>query len=240
MKAIFTISFPEQEEALKSLLRESRERPGFYLLLGVATFVVTLALVIGSWESLICGALMAPLLYPVLSLSLAVVTSSRLALYRSLKVLLRSLLFIVAMAAASAFLFSAFLDEVPGLTVRPSLPVFMIAFAAGLAVAYSWVKHEFSAALPGVAMTVSLLPPLVGVGAGLAWFNYDLISQSLLLLLINWLGVIGAAVIVFSLFGFSPFQQEEEEKIKEEAVERRIQASALAESSGAAVSFKNF
>lgn len=230
MTSIFTVSFPEQEEAIKTLLKESRERNGFYLLLGIATFVVTLGLLINSLEAIIGGALVAPLLYPILSLALAVVTSSRLSLSRSLKLLGRASVFVVAVAAASAFLFSAFSN--PGaiiIATEPSLPVLMIAFASGLAVAYAWVKRDFSASLPGVAMSVAILPPLAGVGIGLVFLSYQIISQSILLLIINWLGMTGAAIIIFSLFGFSPLQKVEEQKIDEEIVEAKVQKKAIAE-----------
>ena len=230
MTSIFTVSFPEQEEALKTLLKESRERNGFYLLLGIATFVVTLGLLVNSLEAVIGGALVAPLLYPILSLALAVVTSSRLSLRRSLKLLGKASALVVAVSAATAFLFGAFTNSSAIiLATVPSLPVFLIAFASGLAVAYAWVKQEISAALPGVAMSVSILPPLAGVGAGLVLLSYDLVSQSILLLIINWLGMTGAAIIVFSLFGFSPLQGEEEEKIVEETEEMKIQQQAIAE-----------
>lgn len=230
MDSIFTVSFPEQEEALKTLLKESRERNGFYWLLGVAAFVVTLGLLINSLEAVIGGALLAPLLYPILSLALAVVTSSRLSLRRSLKFLGKASALVIVVGAATTFLFGAFTNSSAIiLATMPSLPVFLIAFASGLAVTYAWVKQELSAALPGVAMSVSILPPLAGVGAGLVLLSYDLVSQSLLLLIINWLGMTGAAIIVFSLFGFSPLQGEEEEKIVEEAEELKIQQQAIAE-----------
>ena len=230
MTSIFTVSFPEQEEAIKTLLKESRERNGFYLLLGIATFVVTLGLLINSLEAIIGGALVAPLLYPILSLALAVVTSSRLSLGRSLKLLGRASVFVVIISALSGFVFSAFTNpSAVILATAPSLPVFMIAFASGLAVAFAWVKRDFSAALPGVAMTVSILPPLAGVGIGLVFFSYQIISQSILLLIINWLGMTGAAIIVFSLFGFSPLQKVEEQKISEETGESKIQKKAIAE-----------
>ncbi len=230
MTSIFTISFPEQEEALKTLLKESRERNGFYLLLGIATFVVTLGLLVNSLEAVIGAALVAPLLYPILSLALAVVTSSRLSLHRSLKLLGKASALVIIVSAATAFLFGAFTNSSAIiLATVPSLPVFLIAFASGLAVAYAWVKQEISAALPGVAMSVSILPPLAGVGAGLVLLSYDLVSQSILLLIINWLGMTGAAIIVFSLFGFSPLQGEEEEKIVEEVEEMKIQQQAITE-----------
>jgi len=158
------------------------------------------------------------------------VTSSRLSLSRSLKLLGRASVFVVIISALSGFVFSAFTNpSAVILATAPSLPVFMIAFASGLAVAYAWVKRDFSAALPGVAMTVSILPPLAGVGIGLVFFSYQIISQSILLLIINWLGMTGAAIIVFSLFGFSPLQKVEEQKISEETGESKIQKKAIAE-----------
>lgn len=233
MNSFFTVSFPEKEEAIKTLLHMSRERKGFYFLLSIASLVVTLGLLTNNLGVLFGGALLAPLLFPVLSLALALATSSRLATDRALRILGRSALLIIIVALITTFFFNLF-GEMSAvlLSTEPSVAVFLIAFASGLAVAYAWVRKEFSAALPGVAMSVSMLPPLTGIGAGLILLDLNVVGQALLLLIINALGILGAAVLVFSLFGFSRLQTEEEERISEQVVEHQIHLKAVQEANG--------
>ncbi len=89
--------------------------------------------------------------------------------------------------------------------------------AAGIAAAFSWVKQNMSATLPGIAVAVSLIPPLATIGIGLSFFSRDLITDSVTLFLLNTLGVVLSSIIVFSLFGYSKVQGIQDEKIKREA-----------------------
>jgi len=67
-----------------------------------------------------------------------------------------------------------------------------------------------------VAVTVSLVPPLSAVGVGFSLLSRDVLSGSMLLFVINLLGIVLASMVVFSLFGFSRLQRHQDQKIKEE------------------------
>jgi len=57
--------------------------------------------------------------------------------------------------------------------------------------------------LPGVAISVSLVPPLAVVGVGLAKLNLAVASPAILLFMINVTGIMFSAMIIFSLMGFA-------------------------------------
>ncbi|HEY4483831.1 MAG TPA: DUF389 domain-containing protein [Candidatus Paceibacterota bacterium] len=228
--SVFLTSFLDQKRTLRELLSESRERADFYVFLALATFISTLGLLINSLEAIIGGMLIAPILFPMLSLSMGIVTASPLALKRSLRILSRSIVVvllvstIIAICVGEGELVETIIDK-----TQPNIFLFLIALMSGFAVSYSWVKQGLSSALPGIAQAVSLVPPLATVGIGIAFWNFEVIAGALMLFLVNCLATIIGSLTIFSLFGFSRLQREEEEKIVEEVLENKIHAKAVAE-----------
>ncbi len=230
--SLFSTSFLDQKKTIGELLKESRERADFYILLSFSTFISTLGLLTDSIEVIIGGMLIAPMLFPILSVSMGIVTASSLALVRALTILMRSVIVVFLIATFTTFLMG---DGTLGreIMVRtdPNLFHFLIALVSGLAVAYAWVKQNLSATLPGIALAVSLVPPLATVGVGVAFLDRGVIAGSMSVFLVNCLATILGSLVIFSLFGFSRLQREEEEKIVEEVLEGRIQAKAVEEAS---------
>jgi len=228
---VFVTSFLDQKKTLQELLEESRDRADFYILLMLATFIATLGLLSNNVAVIIGGMLIAPILFPILGLAMGIVTSSGLAIGRSFKILIRSVGLVLGFSIITAFLFGAPTDvgEQILLRIEPDLNLFLIAFAAGLAVSYSWVKQNLSAALPGIAVAVALVPPLATVGIGLALWDRLIIAGALNLFLVNIIATVLGSVIIFSLFGFSRLQKEEEQKIIEEEFESHIHKEAVDE-----------
>jgi len=227
LKSVFVTSYVDQEETLKSLLKESRERADFFLMIALAAFITTAGLLLDSVVVIIGGMLVAPILFPFLGLSMGIVTSSRLAISRSLKTALRAVGLTFLVSTATAFLLSAESSLNLVSANQPSLIFFLVSLVAGLAVSFSWVRQELSATLPGVAVAVAVLPPLCAVGIGLVMFDGSIMAGSLTLFLINLLGIVLGAMFIFSLFGFSNLQKEEEDRIKEEKVVAQVQKEAI-------------
>ncbi|MDQ5957783.1 MAG: hypothetical protein QG665_109 [Patescibacteria group bacterium] len=228
LKNFFVASFLEQQKTLTQLLHESHAKADFYFLLALASFITTLGLITDDAGVTVGGIFIAPLLFPLLSLAMGIVTTSALAIGRASKIILKSGTVIFVVSLITAFMFS---NNVVGseilLRIRPDLIMFLIAFASGVAVAYSWVKQDLSATLPGVAVSVSLLPPLSAAAIGVVMLNRVIISGGLTMFVINLFATIIGAIIVFSLYGFSRLQREEEEKIAEEKYEEKIQHQAI-------------
>ncbi len=230
--SVFLTSFLDQKRTLRELLSESRERADFYVFLALATFISTLGLLINSLEAIIGGMLIAPILFPMLSLSMGIVTLSPLALMRSIRILLRSIVVVLVVSTLIAFVVGdGVLVETIINKTRPDIFLFLISLMSGLAVSYSWVKQGLSSSLPGIAQAVSLVPPLATVGIGIAFWNIEVIVGALALFLLNCLATVTGSLIVFSLFGFSRLQREEEERIVEEGLENKIHAKAVEEAS---------
>lgn len=219
--SVFWASFFQQKKTLQKLIEESRADGDFYLLLIVSSFISTLGLVMDSVIILIGGMLVAPLLFPILSLAMGITTTNKDSVTRSLTIILKSIFTVFFVALITSFLFRQNVAEETILleNIHPTLMLFLASFAAGIAAAYTWVKQNLSSALPGIAVTVALIPPLAAVGVGLTQVDPYVVSGALTLFLINLLGITVSSLIVFSLFGFSRLQEEEEKLIRQETIE---------------------
>lgn len=223
-------SFFQQRKSLEKLIEESRADGDFYFFLSVSTFITTLGILIDSVVVVIGGMLVAPLLFPILSLAMGITTSSKDSIYRSLDIIGKSVVFVLAISAITALFFGRdVVGDVLFLAAHPNLEFFLIAFAAGLAAAYSWVKQNLSASLPGVAISVALLPPLAAVGVSVVYSNTETLLGAITLFVINLFGIAVAGIVVFSLFGFSLLKNEEEHLIKEELVEDLVKTKVRLE-----------
>jgi uncharacterized membrane protein len=157
--------------------------------------------------------LVAPLLSPILSLGMSITVASRRSLGWIIPTLFKSALLVSAIALVVSFLFRDGNSQVLLLRLEPNLNLFLIAFAAGAGAAYAWVKPNLIAVIPGIAIAVSLLPPLAAAGIGMETLSKSLLADAATLFLINLGGIVLASVVVFLLFGFAPLQKETEKII---------------------------
>jgi len=92
----------------------------------------------------------------------------------------------------------------------------MVAVVAGAAVSFALAQPEWSETLPGIAISVALIPPLAVVGTGIAMLDMTVIKGSLVMLLMNLVGIIFSAMISFSLMNLYEKQNIAASTIKRE------------------------
>ena len=202
------ISKKAKENLMKSvtiqLIRESRLDNDFYFMLIISTIIATSGLVLGSASVVIGGMLLAPLLTPILTLALGIVTSEKPAFFRSLYIIAKSSVIVLGISFLVSFLVNSDNLQNPEILQRmqPSLLYMYVALFSGAGAVYSWTKPNLSAALPGVAVAVAILPPLCTVGIGLSILNKEMISGSLEIFLVNIVGIAVSSAVVFAFLGF--------------------------------------
>jgi len=76
-----------------------------------------------------------------------------------------------------------------------------IALVAGAIAAYGLSRPKVSNAITGVAIAVSLMPPLVATGIELSSGNVLLARQAFGLFTLNVVGILIASTIVFTILG---------------------------------------
>lgn len=231
-------SIEEQDKArvVRLLMESSTPNFDYFFMMALAVVMATLGLLAGSIAIVIGSMLIAPVLFPLLSLSLGVVMSDYKVLSRAARTLVQSIVLAVAASAAMTFLFgNGFSAGEAVMTLAlPSLLHFFVAVVAGLAVAYALAKPKWNETLPGIAISVALIPPLATVGIGLAQFDFALATGAFVMFAVNFIGIAVAAMTLFSLMNLYAKRhvaqstiKEEDEKVEaeQEAIERFDEAA---------------
>ena len=184
---------------------------------------------------MIIGAMvLAPLMNPVLGISLGVVRGDVALLFRGLRTLALGLCIGLFLAAMTAWLIPEFslTNEISSRT-HPTLYDLFIGMAAGAGGAMAQARRSVAGVLPGAAIAVSLMPPLCVSGISLALFfgvapvkeasPLAMLYGSALLWLANLAAINLAAIAILVLLGFRKLRQDEEER----QFRRRVTLSAV-------------
>ncbi len=142
---------------------------GFYFMLGLATVIATFGLLANSAATIIGAMIIAPLMYPIMSLSFGIVIGRRRLLFRSAVTLVTGVFLVIGIAFASTELLGLRIagSEILSRT-QPTLLDLGVALAAGGASAFAYTRRSVFSAIAGVAIAVALVPPLAVAGIGLA------------------------------------------------------------------------
>ena len=232
---LFNHTSKEKKDAVEKLIDQSSPSYDFFLMVAFAVLMAAFGLLIDSPAVVIGAMLISPVLYPTMSASMGVVMSNEKLIKRSLVTLLRSMLVMIAAGFIVGLFFASKESLLSGEILSrtsPSLIDAVIAIIAGLAASFALVKPKLSEVLPGIAISVSLVPPLAVTGIGLALLDGAVIKGSLLLFFVNVLGIVFASMFVFSAMNFyvkrgtaerAIEKEEEEEKEKEDITYEKIE-----------------
>lgn len=200
------------EEDFKDLLitlRENGQITGPYLLLMVlSTMLASLGLFLNSASVVIGAMVLAPLMAPIISLSMGLLRGDLALTQKSLATLVTGIVLALLFSATMAFLlpYEKATAEILART-NPSILDLLVAVISGIAGAYANARENIAKSMPGVAIAVALVPPLCVSGIGLGWLNLNIFLNALLLFLTNLAGIILAASITFLMLGYAPFSR---------------------------------
>jgi uncharacterized hydrophobic protein (TIGR00271 family) len=178
----------------------------FFTLLLLATVIATYGVLSNSTATVIGAMIVAPLMGPMMATTSAVVMGS---LPRALRAFALTVAGIVAVILFS-FLLSLI---VPSFTIsftsngeitsriNPGLYALFTALGAGAAGAFIISRAEIADALGGVAIAISLVPPLCVVGISLRAGQISAATGSLLLFMTNFLAILFAGGVVLVIIG---------------------------------------
>lgn len=189
-----------KQRAIQELLGNATHSRDFYALLIGAVLLAIGGIFADSIPVLIASMIVAPLAYPILALGLAIaVGDGRLLLRTSfffLFVCLISLL--LAMLVAALFSEVRVKDVYITFTTNHYL-AFAVAIVAGGIAAYGTLRPKVATAITGVAIAVSLMPPLVATGIGIALQDSELAKDAAIIFLLNVLGILIASIAAFNV-----------------------------------------
>ena len=178
----------------------------FFTLLLLATVIATYGVLSNSTATVIGAMIVAPLMGPMMAITSAVVMGS---LPRALRAFALTVSGIVAVIIFSyllsliipSYTISSTSDGEITSRINPGLYALLTALGAGAAGAFSISRAEIADALGGVAIAISLVPPLCVVGISLRCGQLSAALGCLLLFMTNFLAILFAGGVVLVIIG---------------------------------------
>ncbi|RYV52308.1 TIGR00341 family protein [Pengzhenrongella frigida] len=183
------------------------KRSAFWTMLVVSAVIAAAGVMSDSTATVIGAMIIAPLSTPIMGIALGVVL-------RDSRLTGRAVRFVVLGAGLVVLLGVLFTFIAPGevnlftnpqITGRtsPGLLDLVAAVATGVAGAVALTRRDVAAVLPGVAIAISLVPPLVVVGVCLGQGSIILATGALVLFLSNFVALVLVGMLVFTAAGYA-------------------------------------
>lgn len=179
-------------------------RSAFWVLLALAAVIASAGVVADSDATVIGAMIVAPLMTPILGTALALILADRRRLLASVALVLGGALVVVVLGYLLGLLtpepvVAATNSQVAG-RVDPKLIDLVAALATGTVGAFALVRADISDTLPGVAIAISLVPPLAVVGLTLESGAPEQAAGALLLFATNVSAIIATGTVVLLAF----------------------------------------
>ncbi|MEJ5311451.1 MAG: DUF389 domain-containing protein [Anaerolineae bacterium] len=199
------LTLQEKAEIAKNIRHNSRTNTDFSVMITLATAIAALGLLLNSPAVIIGAMLVDPLMMPIVGMGLALVIGDLRFFWTALGTVCRG----IVLAIITGLIVGAL---VPGASATPeilgraspSVLDLVIALASGAVAAYALCRQGVTEALAGVAIALSLTPPLATVGIGLVLGRREIAGGALLLFVTNMVAIVAASSLAFFLFAFRP------------------------------------
>jgi uncharacterized hydrophobic protein (TIGR00271 family) len=198
----------------------------YVILLALAAFIASFGLYQDSVAAIIGAMVVAPLGGAIMAFAGALVTARTSAQVTTLVEVVLGGLMVIAIGVFVSWILPDPIDLNASIDARtaPGLLDLGVALAAGAAGAYVAAKRTGTDALPGVAIAVSLVPPLATVGICLELGRLDDAAGAMLLFLTNFSAIVVVASVVFILTGAKPIAKNADKPYR---VRNRIIGAAI-------------
>ena len=179
----------------------------FAVLLFLATIIATVGVLGDSTATVIGAMIVAPLMTPIMATATALIMGNmRRAIY-SLLLVAAGVTGVIVLSWLMGNLYTGVISftqnaQILG-RVSPRLIDLIAALASGAAGAFCLSRDDIADSLPGVAISISLVPPLCVVGIALSAGEIDAAMGALLLFVTNFLSIILAGGGVLALLGLN-------------------------------------
>lgn len=178
----------------------------FFVLLLLATVIATFGVISDSTATVIGAMIVAPLMGPIMATAAAVVMGSMQRALRSLALVLVGVVCVILLSSLLTYIVPDVLlsyqenGEIAS-RIAPGLLALLTALASGAAGAYITSREEIADSMGGVAIAISLVPPLCVVGISINQGQWAAASGAMMLFLTNFLAILLAGGIIFLIGG---------------------------------------
>lgn len=193
----------DKKRAVNELIGNTAYNSDFRVLLIGSIVIATSAIFTDSIPVLIASMIIAPLATPILALGLGIAARDRQMILRAVGLLLLSCTVALIVAALLTLILGkerVATDTFVSFSSNRVVAV-IIALTAGFIGAYGMLSRKVGSAVTGVAIAVSLMPPLVATSINFTSGNTALSVTAGILFLLNVIGILFASTVVFWWFG---------------------------------------
>lgn len=191
----------------------------FWGLLVLASVIAAAGVVGDSTATVIGAMIVAPLMTPILGSALALVLADRSQVVRCVLLVLGGALAVVAIGMLLGWIAAPPDDFASNSQVSsrisPRLIDLLAALATGTVGAFALVRADISDTLPGVAIAISLVPPLAVTGLLITVGRFHDAFESGLLFATNVAAIVATGTVVFLVYGIRGAALESEQYVGE-------------------------
>ncbi len=199
----------------------------FWLLLVLASVIATAGIAAESTATVIGAMIVAPLMRPIQGTMLATVLGDRRNLTRSVGIMIAGASAAVAVGFVLGLMAPALLTAETNTQiaarVSPGIIDLLAALATGIVGSIALLRSDISDTLPGVAIAISLVPPLCVAGLCLESGAWGQAFGATLLFVTNVAAILATGSIMMATYGFARIRIEMAED-KEAERKRRARA----------------
>jgi len=185
--------------------RQRRYLVGFFALLVLSTIIASYGVINDSTATVIGAMIIAPLMTPIMGTAASLVMGNMDRAIRSVLLVVIGVFVVIALSWVIGYLETIYnVISISSNTqilgrIAPRTTDLMIALASGVAGAFALAREDIADSLPGVAISISLVPPLCVVGICLSIGEWEAAWGAMLLFLTNFLSILlaGGALLAF-------------------------------------------
>ncbi len=179
------------------------KRSAFWTMLTLSAIIASAGVLADSTATVIGAMIIAPLSTPILGTGLGIAKRDTALTRHSIKYVTLGALLAVFIGAVASLMVPQTVNllansQISGRT-SPGLTDLIAALATGVAGAVAMSRRDVAAVLPGVAIAISLVPPLAVVGVCLGQGAIGLAFGALLLFVSNLLALVLIGALVFTM-----------------------------------------
>lgn len=192
------------QELILSTGDTTSKRSAFWTMLTLSSIIAAGGVLTDSTATVIGAMIIAPLSTPIMGIALGSVLRRRTG---SVTVVLLACLLVIAIGVVMSLVLPSNYDLLSNSQISsrtsPDLMDLIAALATGFAGAIALARRDVAAVLPGVAIAISLVPPLVVVGVCLGQLSGWLALGALALFVSNLFALVFAGMVVFAALGYA-------------------------------------
>ncbi|MFZ0323151.1 MAG: TIGR00341 family protein [Actinomycetes bacterium] len=183
------------------------KQSAFWTMLVLSAVIATAGVVADSTATVIGAMIIAPLSTPIMGVALGIVRRSTSGTRRAAVFTFTGASVVILIGIAFSLVVPGGLDLLNDSQIAsrtsPGLVDLISAVATGFAGAVAFARRDVAAVLPGVAIAISLVPPLAVVGVCLGQGSVALAAGALVLFLSNFVALVLAGTLVFTSAGYA-------------------------------------